>query len=54
MTISIAISESFGKFHMPKGFDSEAVGTQWRIDLTNYLTIMKWFNITGTFIRALF
>ena len=37
MTISIAISESFGKFHMPKGFDSEAVGTQWRIDLANYL-----------------
>ena len=37
MTISIAISESFGKFHMPKGFDSEAVSTQWRIDLANYL-----------------
>lgn len=37
MNISIAISDTFGNCHLPKGFDSEAVGTQWRIDLANYL-----------------
>lgn len=37
MTISIAISESFEKFHIPKNFNSNAMGTQWRIDLANYL-----------------
>ena len=37
MIINIAINENFGKLHTPKGFDSEAVGTQWRIDLANYL-----------------
>lgn len=37
MNISIAISESFGTFHLPKNFNSNARGTQWRIDLANYL-----------------
>lgn len=37
MTINIAISESFGTFHLPKNFNSNALGTQWRIDLANYL-----------------
>ena len=37
MNITIAINPSTGKFHTPEGFTSDAVATQWLIDLANYL-----------------
>lgn len=35
--INIAINPSFGKFHVPSTFQSNNIGTQWRIDLAKHL-----------------
>lgn len=35
--INIAINPSFDKFHEPSTFQSDNIGTQWRIDLAKHL-----------------